>query len=153
MHKREMAEARASERGIDRSVDEKGHRNRRRPLKSEPRWPALLALLALGGLYAALPTALLVGGPRWLLLLVVSLLLVPAIVAQIRGDYSFSGDGLHSEQRGHRHFDLVTYAADHCITRSHNNSTTTGTCRRDALGVEDSCLCRMVLAIGRGRAT
>jgi hypothetical protein len=90
MHKREMAEARASERGIDRSVDERGHRNRRRPLKSEPRWPALLALLALGGLYAALPTALLVGGPRWLLLLVVSLLLVPAIIAQFRGNYSFS---------------------------------------------------------------
>jgi hypothetical protein len=32
------------------------------PENAEPRWPALLALLALGGLYAALPSSLLVGG-------------------------------------------------------------------------------------------
>jgi hypothetical protein len=85
-----MAEARASEGGVDRSVSDRGEKNRRKPLTPEPRWPALLALLALGGLYAALPTALLVVGPRWLLLLVVSLLLVPAIISQFRGNYSFS---------------------------------------------------------------
>jgi len=90
MHQREMAEARANEGGVDSSVSNKEKRNRRRPLSPEPRWPALLALLALGGLYAALPTALLVGGPRWLLLLIVTLLLVPAIIAQFRGNYSFS---------------------------------------------------------------
>jgi hypothetical protein len=60
------------------------------PKHTEPRWPALLALLALGCLYAALPSALLVGGPRWLLLLVVSVLLVPATVAQLKGNHSFS---------------------------------------------------------------
>jgi len=46
----------------------------------EPRWPAFVALLATGGLYAALPAALSVG-PRWLPLLLVSVLLVPAAVA------------------------------------------------------------------------
>jgi hypothetical protein len=59
------------------------------PKYTEPRWPALLALLALGELYAALPPTLLVG-PRWLLLFVVSVLLMPAFVAHLRGDHTFS---------------------------------------------------------------
>jgi hypothetical protein len=49
------------------------------------RWPALFALLALGGLYAALPSSLLLGGPRWLLLAVISALIVPAVVSHYRG--------------------------------------------------------------------
>jgi hypothetical protein len=49
------------------------------------RWPAIFAFLALGGLYSALPASLQFGGPRWLLLLLVSLLLVPAIVSHYRG--------------------------------------------------------------------
>lgn len=57
---------------------------------TEPRWPALLAMLALGGLYAALPSFLLVGGPRWLLLAVVSVLLVPTIISHRRGVHSLS---------------------------------------------------------------
>ncbi|MHB8743095.1 MAG: hypothetical protein ACYC9L_08190 [Sulfuricaulis sp.] len=57
---------------------------------TEPRWPALVAMLALGGLYAALPSFLLVGGPRWLLLAVVSVLLVPTVIAHRRGVYSLN---------------------------------------------------------------
>jgi hypothetical protein len=57
---------------------------------AEPRWPALLALLALGGLYAALPAALLVGGLRWLLLAIVSVLIVPTVVSHRRGVHSLN---------------------------------------------------------------
>lgn len=52
------------------------------------RWPALFALLALGGLYAALPSSLLLGGPRWLLLLVISVLLVPILITHYRGAHT-----------------------------------------------------------------
>jgi hypothetical protein len=54
---------------------------------AEPRWPALLAVLAFGGLYAAMPSALLPGGPRWLLLAIVSALLVPTIVSHRMGNH------------------------------------------------------------------
>ena len=50
----------------------------------EPRWPALLALLAAGSLRLALPEALSYG-PDWLLLVVVAVLAVPAVVAHQRG--------------------------------------------------------------------
>jgi hypothetical protein len=53
----------------------------------EPRWPAAIGLLALGGLYSALPSALLVGGHRWLLLTIVSLLQLPTIVAHRVGNH------------------------------------------------------------------
>jgi hypothetical protein len=49
----------------------------------EPRWPAVIALLAVGGLRLSLPDKLSFG-PRWLLLVVVLLLLVPTIVARRR---------------------------------------------------------------------
>ena len=55
--------------------------------RDEPRWPASIALLALGGLYSALPSALLVGGHRWLLLILISLLLVPTIIAHHLGNH------------------------------------------------------------------
>lgn len=45
----------------------------------EPRWPALIALLAVGGLHLSLPSELTVG-PDWLLLAVVAVLSVPAVV-------------------------------------------------------------------------
>jgi hypothetical protein len=54
---------------------------------AEPRWPALLAVLAFGGLYAALPHALLPGGPSWLLLAIVSVLLVPTIISHRTGNH------------------------------------------------------------------
>jgi len=45
-------------------------------LTQEPRWPAVLAVLAVGGLNAALPEPLSFG-PYWLLLAVIFLLLIP----------------------------------------------------------------------------
>lgn len=79
--------------GKDR-LDKAGGKNKapdiQQPTTAEPRWPALTAMLALGGLYAAMPPALLVGGPRWLLLAVVSALLVPTIVAHRRGHHGLN---------------------------------------------------------------
>ena len=50
----------------------------------EPRWPAMIALLAVGGLYMALPSSI-VAGPRWLLLVLVSVLLVPTVISRQSG--------------------------------------------------------------------
>jgi len=50
---------------------------------SEPRWPAILGLLAVGGLRLALPEELSVG-PGWLLLAVVVGLLIPTVLARVR---------------------------------------------------------------------
>ena len=41
----------------------------------EPRWPALIAILAVGGLYLALPANLTIG-PRWLFPAIVIALLI-----------------------------------------------------------------------------
>lgn len=49
----------------------------------EPRWPAIVALLAAGSLRFALPDSLSFG-PNWLLLAIVAGLLVPTIVARRR---------------------------------------------------------------------
>ncbi len=50
----------------------------------EPRWPSILALLAVGGLYLAMPDQL-TPGPNWLVLVVVVGLLVPAVVTHRMG--------------------------------------------------------------------
>jgi len=50
----------------------------------EPRWPASVALLAVGGLRLALPESLSIG-PDWLLLAVVAVLTVPLFWAHYRG--------------------------------------------------------------------
>jgi hypothetical protein len=50
----------------------------------EPRWPAVLGLLAVGLLYVALPESLSLG-PSWLLLAIVCILLVPTILTHRRG--------------------------------------------------------------------
>lgn len=50
----------------------------------EPRWPAMLALLAVGGLRLALPESLSVG-PDWMLIAVVVVLLIPTVWARRRG--------------------------------------------------------------------
>jgi hypothetical protein len=52
--------------------------------ETEPRWPALLALLAIGGLDFLLPAPLRFG-PDWLLAMVVSIMLVPTIIAHHTG--------------------------------------------------------------------
>ena len=56
----------------------------------EPRWPALIALVGAGALYAALPSSLHVGGPRWLLAALVLLLLIPAEISHLRGNHSLN---------------------------------------------------------------
>src|SRR5580700_907310 len=50
----------------------------------EPRWPAMLALLAVGGLRLALPEQLSVG-PDWLLLAVVIAIMIPSLWAHRLG--------------------------------------------------------------------
>lgn len=54
--------------------------------ETEPRWPALVALLAVGGLYLALPNSLAIG-PPWLVLALVGVLLVPTVVSHRRGHH------------------------------------------------------------------
>jgi len=51
---------------------------------TEPRWPAMLALFAVGGLRLALPESLSVG-PAWLLIALVAILMVPLVWARQRG--------------------------------------------------------------------
>lgn len=51
---------------------------------AEPRWPALLALLATGGLHFVLPSSLRFGR-EWLLLAIVTVLLIPTVVAHKSG--------------------------------------------------------------------
>src|SRR5690242_20357950 len=55
----------------------------------EPRWPAVLAMLAVGALYSALPEALRVG-PYWLLLAIVAVLLIPTVIAHRTGRYKLN---------------------------------------------------------------
>ena len=54
------------------------------PPAHEPRWPVLLAVLVAGGLYAALPPELSVG-PRWLLMVIIVALALPALVSHHMG--------------------------------------------------------------------
>src|ERR1700722_7955071 len=55
-----------------------------RRTSTEPRWPAVVAILAVGGLNAALPEPLSFG-PYWLLLAVVSVLLIPTVITHRTG--------------------------------------------------------------------
>lgn len=64
----------------------------------EPRWPVIVALLANGGLYAALPTRLAIL-PPWQLLVIIALLIVPAVLARQRGRHELNqvlGYGVNS---------------------------------------------------------
>jgi hypothetical protein len=54
------------------------------PARLEPRWPATLAVLAVGGLRLALPESLSLG-PAWLLIVVAVILLVPITWARHTG--------------------------------------------------------------------
>ncbi len=54
------------------------------PIDQEPRWPAIIACLAMGGLYLSLPKFLSIG-PRWLPLVVIVILLIPTVIAHRRG--------------------------------------------------------------------
>jgi uncharacterized membrane protein len=52
----------------------------------EPRWPAFIAVLAVGGLYTALPEAL-TFGPRWLIPSIMIGLLIPTIISHRTGKH------------------------------------------------------------------
>jgi hypothetical protein len=54
--------------------------------QGEPRWPALIAMIAVGGIFYALPPALKVG-PDWLVLVVVILLITPGTFLRRHGRY------------------------------------------------------------------
>jgi len=57
--------------------------------KPEPRWQALLAFIAVGGIYLALPPSLIIG-PIWLLPTLIVVLLVPTVVAHRTGRRSLN---------------------------------------------------------------
>jgi hypothetical protein len=57
--------------------------------RPEPRWQVLLALLAVAGIYMALPKELVVG-PAWLLPVLVVVLLVPTVFAHRTGRHSLN---------------------------------------------------------------
>jgi hypothetical protein len=59
------------------------------PTGAEPRWPAILALLAVGGLNAALPEPLSFG-PYWLVLAIVSVLLIPTVITHRTGRHDLN---------------------------------------------------------------
>lgn len=58
-------------------------------LTSQPRWPALVALLSIGCLHYALPPEL-SWGPDWLVLLLVAALTIPAIISHRLGNWRLS---------------------------------------------------------------
>ncbi len=57
------------------------------PARPEPRWPALIAVMAAGVLYAALPGSLSVG-PRWLLPALVTVLAIASVVTRVQGYFT-----------------------------------------------------------------
>jgi hypothetical protein len=59
------------------------------PITHEPRWPAFVAIVADACVYLALPERLSVG-PRWLLLAIVFLLLIPISHSYRRGRYDIA---------------------------------------------------------------
>jgi len=56
---------------------------------AQPVWPAVVAVLAVGGLHLALPEVL-TFGPSWLLLALVAVLLVPVLIARMRGSWELN---------------------------------------------------------------
>jgi len=52
--------------------------------KPEPRWQAVLAFIAVGAIYLALPSSMIVG-PTWLLPTLIGLLLIPTVVSHRYG--------------------------------------------------------------------
>jgi hypothetical protein len=63
---------------------ERGHIDR-----PEPRWQALLACVAVGGIYLALPHELVIG-PTWLLPALILILLVPTVITHRTGRQSLN---------------------------------------------------------------
>jgi hypothetical protein len=61
--------------------------SRKKP--AQPVWPAVVAVLAVGGLNVSLPEPL-TFGPSWLLLAVVTVLLIPVLMARMRGSFELN---------------------------------------------------------------
>ena len=61
--------------------------SRKQHWPAEPLWPPFVAMLAVGGLYAALPPSLLGGAPRWLLVVIVLGLLAPILILHRSGNH------------------------------------------------------------------
>jgi hypothetical protein len=59
------------------------------PIDLEPRWPAILAFIAIGGLRFVLPESLSLG-PPWLMFAVIGALLIPLIIARRRGSHAMN---------------------------------------------------------------
>src|SRR5947208_9128950 len=57
--------------------------------KPEPRWQALLAFLAVGAIYLALPRNLIVG-PIWLLPTLIVILVIPTVISHRTGKRSLN---------------------------------------------------------------
>src|SRR5437016_10232331 len=57
--------------------------------RPEPRWQALVALVAIGGIYLALPPWFTVG-PTWLLPVLIVVLLIPTVVSHRMGRHSLN---------------------------------------------------------------
>src|ERR1051326_4601121 len=57
--------------------------------RPEPRWQALLALLAVGGIYLALPRSL-IAGPKWALPVFIVVLVAPTVMAHRTGKQSLN---------------------------------------------------------------
>lgn len=58
-------------------------------IDAEPRWPAFVAVFAVGGLYTALPDVLTLG-PRWLFPSLVLALLIPTVISHHKGRHHLS---------------------------------------------------------------
>lgn len=57
--------------------------------RTEPRWPAAIALLSIGALHYSLPSAL-TFGPDWLVLVLVMVLVTPAIISNRAGNWQMA---------------------------------------------------------------
>jgi len=57
--------------------------------RTEPRWPAAIALLSIGALHYSLPSAL-TPGPDWLVLVLVMVLVTPAILSTRAGNWQMA---------------------------------------------------------------
>jgi hypothetical protein len=60
-----------------------------RQIMREPRWPAVVAMIAAGCLYWSLPEPLSVG-PGWLLLAVTLVLTIPLLISNHRGEFNIA---------------------------------------------------------------
>jgi hypothetical protein len=78
-----------SQHDVKHTVARWGHALTNLPKNAEPRWPAMVALFAVGGLRMVIPESLSFG-PAWLLIVVVGILMVPTILARRRGMYNLN---------------------------------------------------------------